>query len=233
MKDKRISAFAAIVVAVLLTLTGASALAQPATLTVQGTGMVAVEADRASISIGVEENARSVRSAMAGVNERMACVVDALLEMGVDEADIATDAVSVYANYDYETDQRLLGYTASNILTVMVADADDAGAVVDAAVAAGANRLNSIDFFAADTSEAQKQALALAVERAREKAELLAGAAGLTLGEILEIREGDGSLEDPVLYARAEDAGAATQLYSGKQHVFATVTVIYALGDAG
>ena len=233
MNIKWIRAFVAIVMVSLLTLTGASALAQAATLTVQGTGIVVVDADRATISVGVRETSRTVNAAMTRVNARMESIVDALLEMGVDPADIATRAVEIYANYDYDEGERLLGYTAGNTVTVQIYDVDNAGATIDAAIGAGANSLDGVEFFASDTSEARKQALVLAVESAREKAELLAGAAGLPLGEIIEIREGDDGWEAPALYAKAEDAGEATRLYAGKQQVSASVTIIYALGNAG
>ncbi|MDO4866792.1 MAG: SIMPL domain-containing protein [Clostridia bacterium] len=233
MNSKWIRALAAMAMAALMALTGVSALAQAATLTVQGTGTVTVEPDRATINIGVQEVSRTVGAAMSGVNEKLDSVVSALVERGIDEADIATSTVEIYANYDYDVDQRLLGYTASNTVTVLVTDVDSAGAIIDAAVVAGANCLNGVEFFAADTSEARKQALALAVESAREKAEALAEAAGLPLGGILEIREGDSGWESPMLYAKAEDAGAGTQLYAGRQQVTASVTVVYALGGAG
>ena len=233
MNSRWIRALGALALAVLMALCGTSALAQAATLTVQGTGTVAVEPDRATINVGVQEASRTVGAAMAGVNEKLDSVVAALMESGIDAADIATSTVEIYANYDYDADQRLLGYTASNSVTVLVEDVSRAGAIIDAAVGAGANCLNGVEFFAADTSEARKQALALAVDSAREKAEALAEAAGLPLGGILEIREGDTGWENPMLYAKAEDAGAGTQLYAGRQQVSASVTVIYALGEVG
>ena len=113
--------------------------------------------------------------------------------------------------------------------------AANAGAYIDAAFAAGANSLDYVDFSAKDTQEAANQALALAVESARERAKVLAEAAGLDLGGILEIRDGsDSGYDYGAAYARnasEEDVGGGTEVLASKQSVSASVIITFALGE--
>ena len=229
--NKRIIALA---MAALLMLAG-TALAE-GTMTVQGAGTVKVDADRVNISLGVREVAPDVAKAQGSVNEKIAAVIEALKGMGVDSSAISTNGLGVYPNYDYASDgsETVAGYTAYNTILVTLSDVDGSGAYIDAAFAAGANSLDYVEFAAADTAEASDKALALAMENAKDKAQVLAGAAGVTLGGIVEIRE-DGSYgyEANGLYAKSaeEDMGSGTEVLASKQTVTATVSVTFAIGE--
>ena len=230
---RNIRLFAMIVAAALL-LAGMSAVAET-TITVQGGGNVKVDADRVSISLGVREIAGDVMTAQSAVNEKIAAVVDALKEMGVGADAISTNGIGIYPNYSYDEVESINGYTAYNNIYLTLADVNNTGAYIDAAFAAGANSLDEVEFSATDTEEAAQKALALAVDSAKEKARVLADAAGLKLGAILEIREGDSLGYDPnALYAKNEasmDAGAGTEVLASKQTVSATVVVTFAAGE--
>lgn len=222
----------AIVMAALLALSSVGALAyEVGKVTVQGVGVVQLDADTVTICVGVREVSSDVASAQATVNERIDAIVKALADMGVGKDAVSTDSIGIYPNYDYSDDEVITGYTAYNSLRVVVKDVDDAGAYIDAAFSAGANSLDYVDFSASDTAEAGSQALALAVESARAKAEVLAQAAGAQLGQIVEIVENpDGYYGDTTAYARVEsakDAGGGTQLLASKQQVTASVNVTF------
>lgn len=217
-----------------LMLAGFGALAEGATLTVQGAGLVDVDANRATISVGVREVAVEVAAAQAAVNEKIETVINALADAGVDRSQISTNYINIYPNYDYSGPvEEIVSYSASNILLVTVDDPENIGKVIDAAFDAGANTLDYVEFAAADTADASRQALELAVANAMDKGQLLAGAAGKRLGGIVEIKEGAASEYDlPVMYAKTEDAGAGTQVIASKQKVAASVTVVFELLDA-
>ena len=113
-------------------------------------------------------------------------------------------------------------------------DVDKVGSYIDAAFAAGANSLDYVEFTAKDTAEASDKALALAVESAKQKAKVLAEAAGVELGEILQINDGANFGYDVnAAYARAEeaDAGSGTTVLAAKQSVTANVTITFAIGQ--
>ena len=221
--------------AALMLLAGTAALAQ-GTITVHGVGNVEVNADRAGISLGVREVAEEVMTAQAMVNEKIAAIVDTLKAMGVAEDAIGTNGIGIYPNYNYDEGETISGYTAYNTIYVTVKDVNNTGAYIDAAFAAGANSLDYVEFSAAETHEAGTTALQLAVESAREKAQVIAEAAGMKLGGILEIHDNaDSGYDGSGIYAKnaAEaDAGSGTSVMATKQTVSATVHITFALEEA-
>ena len=230
MKMKRI---AAVVLAALMML-GATALAQ-GTITVQGYGSVKVDSDQAGINLGVREVADEIMTAQTRVNEKISAIVEALKAMGVEEDAISTNGLGIYPNYNYDEGETISGYTAYNNIYVTVSDVNNTGAYIDAAFAAGANNLDYVDFSATDTEAAAAQALTLAVSSAKDKAQVIADAAGVKLGSILEIRDSaDTGYDGQTLFARntAEGTGAGTAVMASKQTVSAIVSITFALEDA-
>ena len=231
MKMKRI---AAVVLAALMML-GATALAQ-GSITVQGYGSVMVDSNRASINLGVREVADEVMTAQTRVNEKINAVVDALKAMGVTEDEISTNGIGIYPNYNSDDGETICGYTAYINIYFTVSDVNNTGAYIDAAFTAGANSLDYVEFSATDTEAAAAQALTLAVAGAKDKAQVVADAAGVKLGGILEIRDSaDTGFDGQALFARnaeGDNGGAGTSVMASKQTVSAIVSITFALEDA-
>lgn len=213
----------------------ASALAQTP-ITVSGTGEVRLSADTAVISLGVNARDKDVLKAQQKVNESIAAIRKALIEKGVKEENINTEFMNIYAMYDYKDSlEELTAYNASSTLSVRVTDLDSAGMVIDAAFAAGANTLNGISFSASDPSQAEAEAMKMAVADAKKKAEILAETAGLKIAGIQSISEGGVySYSNQVGNVRAkgmdweeaeEDAGTVVQ--AAKLIVSATVSMVF------
>lgn len=182
------------VLMMLVMLLSCSAMAETTSLTVRGSGVVSVTADVANIVLGVRESAADVRVAQATVNEKINAIYAALIEAGVESKDIGTESIYIYANYDYSNGEELLvGYTASNNISVTTVQIDKVGEYIDAAFAAGANTLDMVNFSSRDNAEAQKEALELAVQNAYEKAEVIAAAAGM---EIVSVKSFDETAEN-------------------------------------
>ena len=221
--------------ALVLILLPLSALAENAQVTVSGTGVINIKPDTATITLGVSETAKGAVEAQATVNKKIAAVKKALIKEGAKEEDISVSDLSVWGNYDYSGDtQKLTGYTASHTLNITTADMDAVGPLIDAALGAGANQLQGVAFTAENNDAAYDQALKLAVEKAREKAEVLAAAAGLKLGALETLAEGDTYNYGPYVnakYAAADGAGegAPTQVDTGSVTVSATVTAVFSL----
>ena len=229
----------AILMALAMLLAG-SALAEAAsagqrTLRVQGVGVVTVDADRATVSLGVREVAPDVKRAQGTVNEKMDAIIAALREAGIEDGAISSSGIGVYANYSYDDngDETISSYTAYNTLSLVVNDPDNVGMYIDIAFEAGANSLDYVDFSAANTAEAGEQALRLAVESAGKKAAVLADAAGVKLGTIVEIVDNADLTyyDERNAYAVTKDAGmgAGTQVLPSRQQVTATVTITFAI----
>ncbi len=220
----------AIVMAALLALAGLGAMAEDGRLTVQGIGVVRVDADRANICLGVRLVAGDVATAQEAVNGTMDAVIAALKDMGLGADALSTSGIGIYPNWDYSDVETITGYTAYNSLNVAVTDVENVGAYIDAAFAAGANSLDYVEFSATDTDEAGEKALTLAVESATEKARVLAEAAGVELGEIVNITENADSYyggTSPYVRSETADAGKGTQVLVSAQQVTATVNVTF------
>ena len=227
---------------VLLILLSASALAEDVqmregTLSATGSGVVMVESDIATITLGVTEYSADVKEAQNTVNEKIAAVRAALIEAGVANTDINTDSLYIYANYDYtDEQQRVVGYNASNSLSICTTEIDRVGALIDVAFSAGANQLNNVSFSKQDISEAQAEALTLATQNAIAKARSIAEAAGVELISIQSLTEGNSYAYDSglnVAYARetATDKAYGTDVQAAMISVSAYVTVEYKIGQ--
>lgn len=205
-------------------------------LSVSGNGTVLVESDLAIVTVGVREASADVLVAQATVNEKIAAIKQALLDAGVQETEINTDSINIYANYDYsDNTEVIVGYTANNSLSVRTTDIDNVGALIDAAFAAGANTLDNVQFTVQDDSEAREQALTKAVEDARRKADVLAAAAGMQVTAIESIAESGVYTYDSMRNfaqmdaAATEESGAGTLVQAALVSVDASVSMDFIL----
>ena len=205
-------------------------------LSVSGNGTVLVESDLAIVTVGVREASADVLVAQATVNEKIAAIKQALLDAGVQETEINTDSINIYANYDYsDNTEVIVGYTANNSLSVRTTDMDNVGSLIDAAFAAGANTLDNVQFTVQDDSEAREQALTKAVEDARRKADVLAAAAGMQVTAIESIAESGVYTYDSMRNfaqmdaAATEGSGAGTLVQAALVSVDASVLMDFIL----
>jgi uncharacterized protein len=200
-------------------------------ITVIGTGESRARPDTAIIQIGVETTGANTQEALAQNNTQAQALIDKLAELGIEKKDIQTSNFSIYANY--ENDGRTItGYTVSNMVTVTVRQLDSAGALLDQAVAVGANRVYGINFNVAEPSALLNQARESAVANARANAELLAKAAGATVGQVLVVTENVGAASPipmPRMMDEAQAAGSAVPVQAGEQSYSAQVQVTFEL----
>ena len=207
-------------------------LLEPTLLTVQGSASVTLQPDMAQVSVGVTTQADTVAEASASNALAMDSLIAALKAAGVAQEDMATQNYNVFPQYDYQyssigNNQKVLGYQVTNTLRLTIRQLDSLGAVLDAAMAKGANECYGITFLSTQANEATDKAMALAVEDAQRKAELMADAAGMKLVRLVSLKEQGASYvgvnTDTVLMAK--DAGT-TILSNGLDFSF-TVEAVY------
>lgn len=202
---------------------------------VSGNASVAVPADRARVAFAVETRAMTASDA-AGEN---ALIMDAVLGAvrggDIPDLTVETFGYTVRPEYSFGEDRArtIEGYTALNNVRAVTSDVDAIGALIDLAIAAGANRVASIAFETADPEPARAEALALAVRHARTQARTIAETLGHELGAALEVRGGADhptprGVDMDMMMMRAE----ATPIEPGEGSVSANVTVRFALGAA-
>jgi uncharacterized protein len=194
-------------------------------ITVTGTGAVRTTPDRAEISFGVVSQGRTASQALAANDTAIERVVAALRSAGIAAGDIQTRYFSV-SQRTSEEGTEVLGYTAENTVAIQLRNLDRAGAVIDAAVAAGANSVYGPSMSRSDTKELYRNALRAAVDDARAKAKVLAEAAGVSLGAVVGVVE-QGSQTDPPMPAQA-DRAAGAPIEPGTQDIQAGVVVTFA-----
>lgn len=216
----------ALAVALLAGGADAATTATTATVTVTGTGTVTAVPDQASFSFTVQTKAATAAGALARNGTDTRAVIAAVEKAGVPEADVQTAQVSLDPVQSNDGTS-IVGYTAFDTITVTKLAIAKAGAIVDAAVGAGANSVSGPSLTLSSQDALYAQALKAAVAQARSKADALAGAAGRTLGEVVTIVEGGGSA--PVPFAVSAPSSGKTPVEAGTQDVQATVTVTYGL----
>ncbi|MDZ7631479.1 MAG: SIMPL domain-containing protein [Gemmatimonadaceae bacterium] len=160
------------------------------TIEVIGNGEAKVTPDRALIYVGVQTKGRT--AALSGQeNARLAtAVLDAVRAAGIPRDQIGTMNYSVNPSYRYYPDGRkpeLTGYDANNTVRVEVRSLELVGKVIDAALGAGANNISGLSYFASQLAATKRDALGLATADARASAEVMAKAAGGTLGPLVSL----------------------------------------------
>ena len=142
-----------------------------ASVTAVGTATVTVTPDRAVFTAGVTTQDVTVATAQTQNAQAMQALIDAIKAQGVAAEDLQTSNYSINPVYDYNTgklgdQQTLIGYTVSNTVTVTVRMLDNLPALLDAAVAAGANQTYGISFESSQNAAAYDQAMAAAAQDA-------------------------------------------------------------------
>ena len=192
---------------------------------------VKVVPDRANIQISVQTRATTAAAAAAENAQKQKAVIDALRALKIDAKDISTSGYNVYPEQRYEPNREpvVVGYNVTNTLVVELKSIDLVGRAIDAALANGANMINSLQFYASNTEGARQEAIAMAVRKARTDADAAARAAGGTVTGLLEINVGSYYAPPPrpmEVMARATAAAPVmnTPISAGEQIVAVDVS---------
>jgi uncharacterized protein YggE len=200
----------------------------PTRITVTGTGTVTGTPNQLLLSMGVEVNGGSVSSALDQANQAVRAVTAALQRGGVAAADIQTSGLSIYPNYQGNS-QIPIGYSVSESLTATLRNLSTAGGQIEAAVHAGGNAVtvDNISLNLTDDSSLLASARANAIRDAHAKAAQFAKALGLQLGQVISISSAD-QTAPPIMFGAQASAAKAVPISPGTQQVSVSVTVVYA-----
>lgn len=214
--------------------TAAPTLPGPRTVHVTGEGRVTVSPDVAVVFTGVESTGADLSRVTKDAAARMRKVLSALEEAGISQKDVQTTSHDVRVERPWQNGKPgpITGYTVNDQVRVTVRELARLGPAIDKVTAAGANSIQSLTFQKDDPAPERARALAAAYGVARAKAEALARAAGVTLGEVLQLDESTQGAPRPVerfAMARAVAAGPETPIASGELEITASVEVTYAI----
>ncbi len=203
---------------------------EPATLTLTGSAKVSTPADYAQVLIGVRTTEKTVGAASTKNAAAIQAVLNALKLAGVKDEDIVTASYDVSVEYDYNVlGKTLTGYTVMNQLSVTLRDMTRIGATLDLATQAGANEISSISFLSDRATEAQDEALTLAIQEAARRAKLMADAAGMQLGRLVSMSSSFSGYSVSRSYDFAAPEATANFVIPDAQTLTASVTVVYEL----
>jgi uncharacterized protein YggE len=215
-------------------LLAAPALAQtvpPAMISVTGEAIISVPPDLAQIDGGVTSEAKTAREASDANNAAMGKVLLALKGAGIDEKDFQTSRLSLQPqNAPNRTNGPpvIVGYRASNRVTIRLRDVTKVANVIDTLVGAGANDIGGINFMVSQASKLLDDAREKAIADARRKAEIYAKAAGVTLGAPISISE-EGSPAPMQFRKMAGGMATAAPVAQGEETLGVTVSVSWAI----
>jgi len=229
---------------------GAAAFASPAvaqqasiTQTIAGTrldltatGEVSRVPDIAIISAGVVSRSATASAALQDAANRMDKVVAALKRAGVADRDIQTSNVNLNPEYRYPENQspQLVGYTATNTLTIRFRDIRSSGRILDALVAEGANQINGPNLTIDKPEPALDEARANAVAIGRARAEAYARSLGLRVVRVVSVSESGGYAVPPapppmpMMMARGE-RDSSTAIAPGEQKLQVSLGMTFEL----
>lgn len=225
----------ALLVSFLLAVSPAVALAQETplrTISVTGSGIAEAEPDMALISLAVTRHDPDAAAAMAAVSADVRKVLDKLSAAGVEDRDMQTDRLSIQPVWDNNrnnsTPPRVIGFTASNGVSVRLRDLSNVGDVLNMVIKEGANDFSGIQFTLQDPKPSRDAARAEAVADATDKARQMAEAAGVTLGQVRTMTEGHVSSPRPMMQmARMESVAQSVPIAAGEVGVMVSVSMVF------
>ncbi|MBM7486465.1 uncharacterized protein YggE [Bradyrhizobium sp. USDA 3686] len=205
----------------------------PSAISVSGEATISAAPDLAQIDAGVANDAKSAKEASDANNAAMGKVLLALKGAGIDEKDYQTSRLSLQPQYGQNKStgaSPVVGFRASNRVTVKIRDVTKVAAIIDTLVGAGANDIGNISFEVTQASKLLDDAREKAVADARRKAEIYATATGVTLGAPLSVSEGGAPM--PLFKGRMAAAPMAVPqaaVAPGEETLAVTVNVSWAI----
>jgi uncharacterized protein YggE len=214
----------------------AAQIVPPAAITVSGEAHISVPPDLAEVDGGVTSEAKTARDASEANNAAMGKVLQALKAAGIAEKDLQTSRLSLQPqsapNRVSGGPMQIVGYRASNRVSIRLHDVSKVAGVIDTLVGAGANEIGGINFMVSEASKLLDQARTDAIADARRKAEIYAKAAGVTLGAPIDISEGGGGAAPMPFRRMAVAVAAAAPVAQGEETLQVSVSVSWAIKPA-
>lgn len=205
----------------------------PTLLTLSAQGSVKAQPDEATLSVGVRTDAPDAAAALADNARRMTEVFAALRRAGIADRNVQTSGVSLQPTYEYPAGQaqKLVGYSATNTVSVEVLDLARLGDVIDSTVASGSNQIGGVAFGLRDPSAAEDAARTEAVRILAARADLYAKAAGLKVLRLRSLTESGAELQGPVrpMMLKAAAPMAQTPVSAGQVQFGVSVEAVYEL----
>lgn len=215
------------------------------TISVTGTAMESTKPDQLNISFGVETQEKTAKEALDANSNLMSQVISAIKEAGIPESEIGTSSFNIYPVYDSYEDkmtgrwtQELIGYRVANIVTVQTPKLDSAAGIIDNAVNAGVNRVDSVHFSLSPEAfqKLKDDLLEKAINNAKTRAQKALGPLDYQIIGVKHVSLDEIAVPFPPMYQgmafdMAESARAPTPIFSSDQDVTTSANVVFIIGS--
>ena len=205
----------------------------PRQISVSGTGRVDLAPDMATVRIGVTHQDEDAAAALQQTSDAVAAMLARLTELGIAARDVQTAGLSLNPVWRDRPEQQgqpmPWGFEASNVVSLRLRDIAALGEVLDALVADGANRLDGVSFGLQDPEASMDEARRLAVADASRKATLFAEAAGVALGQVIDLTETGMATPRPQMMEMAAMRADSVPVAAGEVGITASVQMTFAL----
>ena len=188
----------------------------------------------ASFSAGVNVIKEKKEEAVDEVNKKINELIASIKDFGISSEDIKTQSMSVYqqqepiyssAGYPGKNGQ----WVVNNTIEITLRDVSKTQELVDLLNKSGANNVYGPNFRIDETSDTEKGLVDSAIADAREKAEIIAKAAGRKLGKVVNVSEGGGGISYPMYSLKADGLGGGAAAEPGSSTISKTLTVTFEL----
>ncbi len=236
--NKKLITLAAASLLMISTMTAQAEELPRRSLTVSGSATVTAKCDTAKVYLTVIKEADNVKKASRENAQTMAAVKNAVIAAGADASKIETENYNVYPEQTYDSKGKLKTrvYKCTNTMKLEVASLDKTGAVIDAAVEAGANRIDNVEFSVSDTAAYKDEALRRATADALRKARIMAGTLGRSVVNVISVNEDTATVRPYHVVFAAKmavsnaDERATTPVEAGDSEMESNVTVVFEIG---
>jgi uncharacterized protein len=210
--------------------------AGPPVIVTNGEAVVKRAPDRAWVTIGAESRARTAAEAQKMNTDAMTAVIEKIKSSGISADAVQTTGYNLQPEFDYANGkQTLRGYVARNQVQVRIDTLAKTGDVIAAAVATGATNVSGVRFDLKDRDAVEREALRIAVQDARRRADAAASGAGVAVDRIIRIEEQRDMVDIPrpmpmnMAMMESRAAQAPVPMEAGEIEVRARVTLTAAI----
>lgn len=206
------------------------------TISVDGTSVIKAMPDRATVNISIESTAKDAKEASAQNAIVMNKIQKDIMALAITKDNIKTTNYNLYPLYNRKDNgrQEITGYSVSNQITVTVDNIDIVGNVIDTAINAGANSVNSVEFSLKDPQSYKDKVLVQAINDAKRKADIIAKTLGKNVVNVVSVNFNNSYIEartfNSMMYAKAADSaavGASSPIQAGDISVKANVSIVF------
>lgn len=206
------------------------------TISVDGTSVIKAMPDRATVNISIESTAKDAKEASAQNAIVMNKIQKDIMALAITKDNIKTTNYNLYPLYNRKDNgrQEITGYSVSNQITVTVDNIDIVGNVIDTAINAGANSVNSVEFSLKDPQSYKDKVLVQAINDAKRKADIIAKTLGKNVVNVVSVNSNNSYIEtrtfNSMMYAKAADSaavGTSSPIQAGDISVKANVSIVF------